>query len=151
MRHRLPRWPLHATAHLRPRGAPPRAFGGAPELRVGGGAGARAGGGDLPWQEACHGGCLSAPESLPLIRPCRSAWRTAAGFSCGAWVWPSQRAPPAGALVLWLGRPGKLLLPGPCLLGPASSSCRGSVFLARQAPLAGALSSWLVYLVFARP
>src|SRR3954471_6637543 len=24
-----------------------------------------------------------------------------------------------------LGRPGKLLLPGPCLLGPASSSCRG--------------------------
>src|SRR3954469_7794184 len=25
-----------------------------------------------------------------------------------------------------LGRPGKLLLPGPCLLGPASSSCRGS-------------------------
>src|SRR3954469_10747154 len=24
-----------------------------------------------------------------------------------------------------LGRPGKLLLPGPCPLGPASSSCRG--------------------------
>src|SRR3954467_11718622 len=29
--------------------------------------------------------------------------------------------------MLWLGRPGKLLLPGPCLLGPASSSCRGLV------------------------
>src|SRR3954462_869526 len=27
-----------------------------------------------------------------------------------------------------LGRPGKLLLPGPCLLGPASSSCRGLHF-----------------------
>src|SRR3954468_23426415 len=25
-----------------------------------------------------------------------------------------------------LGRPGKLLLPGPCLIGPASSSCRGA-------------------------
>src|SRR3954464_13821661 len=29
--------------------------------------------------------------------------------------------------MLWLGRPGKLLLPGPCLLGPTSSSCRGLV------------------------
>src|SRR4051812_25138656 len=25
----------------------------------------------------------------------------------------------------WLSRPGKLLFPGSCLLGPASSSCRG--------------------------
>src|SRR3954469_14520576 len=38
-----------------------------------------------------------------------------------------------------LSRPGKLLLPGSCLLGPASSSCRGLVFLARQVPLAGGL------------
>src|SRR3954471_16481395 len=29
--------------------------------------------------------------------------------------------------MLWLGRPGKLLLPGPFLLGPASASCRGFV------------------------
>src|SRR3954464_4591552 len=28
-----------------------------------------------------------------------------------------------------LVRPGKLLLPGPCLLGPASSSCRGPCLL----------------------
>src|SRR3954468_6327108 len=100
---------------------------------------------------ACRGGYLAAPESLPLIRPCRSAWCAAASFSWGALVRPSRRAPPAGALVLRLGRPGKLLLLGPRLLGPASSSRRGLVFLARQAPLAGALSSWLVYLVFARP
>src|SRR4051812_12046717 len=38
--------------------------------------------------------------------------------------------------MLWLGRPGKLLLPGPCLLGPASSSCRGSC-------LECLVSSWL--------
>src|SRR3954468_1239461 len=38
---------------------------------------------------------------------------------------PSRQAPLAGVSMLWLGRPGKLLLPGPCLLGPASSSCRG--------------------------
>src|SRR3954462_1798731 len=74
----------------------------------------------------CRGGCLAAPESLPLVRPCRGAWRAAAGFSWGALVWPSRRAPPAGALVLRLSRPGKLLLPGPCRLGPASSSCRTS-------------------------
>src|SRR4051812_42218585 len=51
------------------------------------------------------------------------------GLLLGALVRPSRRAPPAGALVLWLGRPGKLLLPGPCLLGPASSSCRGPCLL----------------------
>src|SRR3954468_12556372 len=45
-----------------------------------------------------------------------------------------------------LGRPGKLLLPGPCLLDPASSSCRGLASLARQAPLAGGFV--LVVLVF---
>src|SRR3954468_9059396 len=49
----------------------------------------------------------------------------------GCLGWPSRRAPLAGALVLWFGRPGKLLLPGSCLLGPASSSCRGLVFLAQ--------------------
>src|SRR4051812_43849799 len=38
---------------------------------------------------------------------------------------PSRQAPLAGVLMLRLGRPGKLLLPGPCLLGLASSSCRG--------------------------
>src|SRR3954471_18957287 len=51
------------------------------------------------------------------------------GLLLGCLVRPSRRAPPAGALVLWLSRPGKLLLPGPCLLGSASSSCRGLVFL----------------------
>src|SRR3954465_6713180 len=40
---------------------------------------------------------------------------------------PSRQTPLAGVSMLWLGRPGKLLLPGPCLLGPASSSCRGLV------------------------
>src|SRR4051812_35378171 len=74
-----------------------------------------------------------------------------ASFSWGVLVWPSRRAPLAGALVLRLGRPGKLLLPGSCLLGPASSSCRGLVSSARQAPLAGASSSWLEYLVFFWP
>src|SRR3954463_2365912 len=39
---------------------------------------------------------------------------------------PSRQAPLAEVSMLWLGPPGKLLLPGPCLLGPASSSCRGS-------------------------
>src|SRR3954466_1988988 len=58
------------------------------------------------------------------------------GLLLGCLVRPSRRATPAGALVLWLSRPGKLLLPEPCLLGPASSSCRFLVFLARQAPLA---------------
>src|SRR3954467_1900214 len=52
---------------------------------------------------------------------------------------PSRQAPLAGVPMLWLGRPGKLLLPGPCLLGPTSSSCRGLASLARQAPLAGGL------------
>ena len=36
-------------------------------------------------------------------------------------VWPSRQAPLAGVLSL----PGKLLLPGPGLAFPASSSCRG--------------------------
>src|SRR4051812_29873493 len=47
------------------------------------------------------------------------------GLLLGALVLPSPPAPPARAFVLWLGRPGKLLLSGPCLLGSASSSCRG--------------------------
>src|SRR3954469_14222677 len=80
----------------------------------------------------CRGKWLAAVVALPhlgalpLARPCRGARRTAAGFSWGALAWPSRRAPPAGALVLRLSRPGKLLLPGPCRLGPASSSCRTS-------------------------
>src|SRR3954466_4425499 len=45
----------------------------------------------------------------------------------GASARSSRQAPLAGALPPW---PGKLLLPGPRLLGPASSSCRGLVFLA---------------------
>ena len=36
--------------------------------------------------------------------------------------WPSRQAPLAG---VWVGLPGKLLLPGPWLAFPASSSCRG--------------------------
>src|SRR3954467_2616700 len=74
----------------------------------------------------CRGKWLATPGSLPLARPCRGAWRAAASFSWGALAWPSRRAPPAGALVLRLSRPGKLLLPGPCRLGPTSSSCRTS-------------------------
>src|SRR4051812_3408295 len=88
---------------------------------------------------ACRGDCLAAPESLPLVRPCRDAWCAAASFSWGALGRSSRRAPPAGALVLRLGRPGKLLLPGPRLLGPASSSCRGLVFLAWMLGLHSAL------------
>src|SRR3954463_1223910 len=117
----------------------------------------------LPRQVACRGGRLPVPDSVPAIRPCRGAWRATAGFSCGAWVRPSRQAPLVGGSIFclvilcsWtalhgLSRPGKLLLPGSCLLGPASSSCRGLVFLARQAPLAGASSSWLKYLVFVQP
>src|SRR3954471_7811103 len=79
---------------------------------------------------SCRGKWLAAAavlprlRALPLVRPCPGAWGAAAGFSWGALVWPSRRAPPTGALVLRLGRPGKLLLPGSRLLGPASSSCR---------------------------
>src|SRR3954467_7498534 len=80
----------------------------------------------MPEAVDCRGKWLAAPESLPLVGRCGGARHAAAGFSWGALVWPSRRAPPAGALVLRLSRPGKLLSPGPCRLGLASSSCRTS-------------------------
>src|SRR3954469_6622426 len=58
---------------------------------------------------------------------------------------PSRQALLAGVSMLWLGRPGKLLLPGPCLLGPTSSSCRGLVLIFCLAYFV------LECLVFARP
>src|SRR3954469_18752753 len=71
----------------------------------------------------CRGKWLAAAAVLPRLRACRSSGLARArgappaSFSWGALVWPSRRAPPAGALVLRLG-----------------------VSLARQAPLAGASS-----------
>src|SRR3954462_2885734 len=89
----------------------------------------------------CHDGCCmpphtsgrTVPRHVPLGEPrsdawagelvrgsevatCRGKWLTAVVFSWGAWVCPLRRAAPARALVRWLGRPGKLLLPGPRLL-----------------------------------
>ena len=49
--------------------------------------------------------------------------------------WSSRQAPLAGVLSL----PGKILLPGPRLAFPSSSSCRGLGWPSRQAPLARAL------------
>src|SRR3954468_18262731 len=75
---------------------------------------------------SCRGKWLAAVVVFPRLRACRSSGLAGAHGAPrraslgGAWVWPSRRAPPAGVLVLWLGRPGKLLLPGPCLLGSAS-------------------------------
>src|SRR3954471_2568328 len=95
----------------------------------------------LPRQVACRGGRLPVPDSVPAIRPCWGAWCAMAGFSCDAWVRPSRQAPLVGGSIFclvilcsWmalhgLSRPGKLLLPGSCLLGPASSSCRGPCLL----------------------
>src|SRR4051812_5878053 len=86
----------------------------------------------MPEVVVCRGKWLAAAVVLPHLRACRSSGLSGArgaprrGFLCGALVWPSRRAPPAGALVLRLSRPGKLLLPGPCRLGPESSSCRTS-------------------------
>ena len=54
--------------------------------------------------------------------------------------WPSRQAPLAGVLSL----PGKLLLPGPWLAFPASSSCRGLGWPSRQLLLPG---PWFEYFV----
>src|SRR4051812_9430665 len=62
-------------------------------------------------------------ECLGLAFPASSSRR-----GLGASARSSRQAPLAGVLSPW---PGKLLLPGPRLFGPASSSCRGFVFLAQ--------------------
>src|SRR3954462_12532059 len=105
-----------------------------------------------PRQVPCRGLDLAGPGNLPGSEACRSPGPAGAHIaprrvssdvifqSCkpllsGSRVSevtlslerPSRQTPLAGVLMLWLGRPGKLLLPGPCLLGPASSSCRGLV------------------------
>src|SRR3954469_1685149 len=69
----------------------------------------------LSRQTPCRGGCLIAPGSLSLTGPCRSAGRVAASL-LSRLGWPSRQAPLAGALLPSGGRPGKLLLPGPCVL-----------------------------------
>src|SRR3954466_8465114 len=97
----------------------------------------------------CRGKWLAAAAVLPRLRACRSPglagargapWRASLGVpwlafpasssrrGLGASAWSSRQAPLAGVLS---PRPGKLLLPGPRLLGPASSSCRDLVFLAQ--------------------
>src|SRR3954463_8684594 len=94
----------------------------------------------VSWSAGLRWG-LAAVSGLPRLLSCR-AWELAARQALPGRVvrrselffrcigWPSRRAPLAGASMLRLGHPGKLLLPGSCLLGPASSSCRGLVFLA---------------------
>src|SRR3954471_22950635 len=90
-----------------------------------------------PRQVPCRGLDLAGPGNLPGSEACRSPGPAEAHIaprrvSCDATLSlerPSRQAPLAGVLTLWLGRPGKLLLPGPCLLGPASSSCRGLVLI----------------------
>src|SRR3954462_13609996 len=84
----------------------------------------------LPRQTPCRGGGLVAPGSLSLTGPCRSARRAAASL-LSRLGWPSRQAPLAGvlcferqsreaplvgALLPSGGRPGKLLLPRPCVL-----------------------------------
>src|SRR3954453_10313472 len=66
---------------------------------------------------ARHGGLL-----LQCLGSAFSAGSSRRGL--GALARSSRQAPLAGALPPW---PGKLLLSGPRLLGPASSSCRGLV------------------------
>src|SRR3954469_9359605 len=103
-----------------------------------------------PRQVPCRGLDLAGPGNLPGSEACRSPGPAGAHIaprrvssdvifqSCkpllsGSRVSevtsslerPSRQTPLAGVSMLWLGRPGKLLLPGSCLLGPASSSCRG--------------------------
>ena len=75
---------------------------------------------------SCLGACFS-----PVLAGTQGASRQAFLVCL---EWPSRQAPLAGVLSL----PGKLLLPGPGLAFPASSSCRGLVS-SRQDPLAGAL------------
>ena len=110
-----------ATAHPWLHSLPPRTPGRVPERHVGGCAGARVQSGSFPRQAPCRGRCLVASGSLSLTGPCRDAWRVAAS-SLRCLGWPSRQAPLAGALSSWLEYfvlewlPGKLLLPGSCLL-----------------------------------
>src|SRR3954468_8258552 len=106
-----------------------------------------------PRQVPCRGLDLAGPGSLPGSEACRSPGPAGAHIAprrvfCGvvsSLARPSRQTPLAGVSMLWLGRPGKLLLPGPCLLGPASSSCRGLVLIFCLAYFV------LECLVFARP
>src|SRR3954469_3800255 len=109
---------------------PPRTPGRVPERHVGGCAGAWVQSGCSPRQAPGRGRCLVASGSLSLTGPCRDAWRVAASsLRCPGWPsrqaplagvlcleWPSRQAPLAGSYAL-SGLSGKLLLPGPCLLG----------------------------------
>ena len=75
---------------------------------------------------ACRGKRLAAVVVLSRPGACRSPGLAGTqGASRQASLvcleWPSRQAPLAGVLSL----PGKLLLPGPGLAFPASSSCRG--------------------------
>ena len=73
-----------------------------------------------------RGKLLAAAVVLSSLEACRSPVLVGTqGASRQAFLvcleWPSRQAPLAGVLSL----PGKLLLPGPWLAFPASSSCRG--------------------------
>ena len=73
-----------------------------------------------------HGKLLAAAVVLSRPEACRSPDLAGTqGASRQAFLvcleWPSRQAPLAGVLSL----PGKILLPGPWLAFPASSSCRG--------------------------
>src|SRR3954466_3097706 len=64
----------------------------------------------------CRGGCLAAPGNLPLARTGRDAWRVAKSFLEMPWLaFPASSS--CRGLCSSAGRPGKLLLPGPGLLG----------------------------------
>src|SRR3954468_3802522 len=73
-------------------------------------------------------GARGAPRRASLGVPWLAFPASSSCWGLGASAWSSRQAPLAGVLS---PRPGKLLLPGPRLLGPASSSCRGLVFLAQ--------------------
>src|SRR4051812_32601035 len=102
----------------------------------------------LPRLRACRlsglAGARGAPRRASLGVPWLAFPASSSRRGLGASAWSSRQAPLAGVLSPW---PGKLLLPGPCLLGPAISSCRGLGFLAqilglRSAKKRGRGGSW---------
>src|SRR3954470_20186560 len=86
----------------------------------------------LPRLRACRSsglaGARGAPRRASLGVPWLAFPASSSRRGLGASAWSSRQAHLAGVFSPW---PGKLLLPGPRLLGPASSSCRGLVFLAQ--------------------
>src|SRR3954470_13034672 len=79
-----------------------------------------------------RGKWLAAVVVLPHLRACRSSGLAGArggprrGFFGVPWFGRPGELLPPGPWCFGLVVPAKLLLPGPCRLGPASSSCRTS-------------------------